>query len=105
MNKAEAKYESEVLFPSELQGQIIWHVYEGLTLKLGPDLRYTPDFIVQKVGGEIECHDVKPADKHGKPLIEDAGRVKMITAAEKFPFRFSSHWFDCTDKSWKEKVY
>jgi hypothetical protein len=114
MNKTEARYEVEVLMPLRVAGDVIWYVYEGVSFKLGPDLRYTPDFVVQLSNGEIECQDIKGSMKVKgdgtqpatyKPLVEDAGRVKMIAAAEKFPFRFSSHWFDRTEKSWKKKVY
>jgi hypothetical protein len=105
MNKTETRYEVEVLVPACRSGAVLWYVYEGVTFKLGPDLRYTPDFIVQRANGEIECRDVKPANKDGEPMIEDAGRVKMIAAAEKYPFRFSATWYDKTKGTWDEKAY
>ena len=105
MNKTEARYEVEILVPGARDGSILWWAFEGITVKLGPNLRYEPDFIVQRADGVVEIHDVKAGDKMGKPLIEDAGRVKMISAAEKFPFPVRVCWFDKTVGAWVSKVY
>lgn len=80
MNKTEAAYAEELRL-RELAGEVVWFKYEGVTLRLGPDCRYTPDFLVMLLGGELECHETKGFHR------EDA-MVKLRVAAEAFPFRF-----------------
>lgn len=90
MNKTEAAY-SLVLQVKKAAGDVLEFWFEGLTLKLGPDCRYTPDFVVQRADGSLELHEVKAgiveSDKV-KPLWKDDSAVKVRTAADKFPFRF-----------------
>lgn len=74
MNKTEAAY------AIRLSGRR-WR-FEGVTLKLADDCRYTPDFMVIAEDDVIEFHEVKG---HWR----DDARVKIRVAAEKFPmFRF-----------------
>lgn len=92
-NKTEARYAQHL----ELQkraGTVLWWAFEGITLKLAPDTRYTPDFAVMNIGGRLECHEVKAMNKKtGKPRYEDDARVKIACAAEKFrPLRFVMVW-------------
>lgn len=63
-----------------LAKEIAWYRYEGITLKLAPDTRYTPDFAVMLAGGELELHEVKGH-------MRDDAAVKLKVAAEQFPFR------------------
>lgn len=56
-----------------------WH-YEGLTLKLGDDCRYTPDFLVIYADGYMELHETKG-------FMRDDALVKLRTAARIYPFR------------------
>ena len=114
MNKTEARYEREVLMPLKVSGAIIRYGFEDHTFKLGPDLRYTPDFSVQLPDGEMEMHEVKAGaskkDSDGvriadKPRIEDDAKVKIIVAAEQLPYTFKLAWFDKTVGEWKERVY
>ena len=103
MNKTEARYMNEVLVPMMDNGEIIGFAFEQHTFKLGADLRYTPDFAVQKADGMMEFHEVKAAMRNGKPIVEDDARVKIIVAAEMLPYTFRMVW--PTAHGWKEKVY
>jgi hypothetical protein len=80
MNRMEKAY-SEVIIQRQRIGEVEWWAYEGITLKLAPDTRYTPDFAVMLADGSIEFHEVKG-------FMEDDAWVKLKVAAEKFPFRF-----------------
>lgn len=80
MNKTETAYAAHLEGIKTL-GAIEWFDYEAVTFRIAKDVRYTPDFLVMKNDGVLECHEVKgfwaPQDK-----------VRIRTAAEKFPFRF-----------------
>ena len=78
MNKTEAAY-GAVLELRKRGGEIAWYAYEGITLKLAPDTRYTPDFAVMLAGGEIELHEVKG-------FFREDAKLKCKLAAELFPF-------------------
>lgn len=82
MNGLEAAYAREVLEPLKLAGEVADYWFERLTFKLADDCRYTPDFVVQLAGGEIECHEVKGT------FIRDDAKVKLKVAATMFPFVF-----------------
>jgi hypothetical protein len=91
MNKTEAAYEA-YLGGLKVAGTIQFYEYEAVTLRLGKDTRYTPDFLVIAADGTLELHEVKAGkmqpDGSVKPLTEDASRAKLMIAAEMFPFRF-----------------
>jgi len=79
MNKTETAYDGHLW---SLRGRLyVWHRFEGITLKLAADTRYTPDFVVQTVSGQIELHECKG---HWR----DDARVKIKVAAAMYPFRF-----------------
>jgi len=79
MNKTETAYDAHLW---ALRGRLyVWHRYEGITFKLADDTRYTPDFMVQTVSGQIELHEVKG-------FWRDDARVKIKVAAALYPFRF-----------------
>lgn len=82
MNKMEAAY-SLVLDGRRASGEIIDYWFEAVSLNLAPGLRcaYTPDFLVQRADGVLECHEVKG-------FWEDDARVKIKVSADKFPFVF-----------------
>jgi hypothetical protein len=82
MNKTEAAYALE-LEAQKQAGDILWYVFEGITLKLAPDVRYTPDFFLMHQNGELECREVKSR------WIGDA-KPKIRIAANQFPFRFTA---------------
>ena len=79
MNKTETAYDAHLWAQ---RGRLyVWHRYEGITLKLADDTRYTADFVVQTISGQIELHEVKG-------FWRDDARVKIKVAAKLFPFRF-----------------
>lgn len=80
MTKLEADY-ALVLEARKRLGEIRDFRYEALTLRLGDDCRYTPDFMVMAMDDVIECHECK-GHRWAKNM------VKLRVAAEQFPFRF-----------------
>jgi len=80
MNKTEAQY-GAILEARKAAGEIVWYRFEGVTLKLADDTRYTPDFILMRSDGFLECHEVKG-------FWRDDAKVKIKVAASLYPFRF-----------------
>lgn len=80
MNKTEAAYDAH-LHLRKHAGEIVWHKFEGLKLRLADNTFYTPDFAVMAADGVIECHEVKGY------WMDDA-RAKIKIAADIYPFRF-----------------
>src|SRR5437773_3523117 len=58
MNQEERAYHDQ-LGLDLLAGRILWHRFGAFTLKLAPDLRYTPDFAVMLLDYSIVLIDVK----------------------------------------------
>ena len=81
MNKTEAEY-AEILEARRRRGEVVWWKYEGITLKLADNTRYTPDFAVMLPQGEFEFHETKGG------FIREDGWLKLKLAAGMFPFRF-----------------
>jgi len=81
MNKLEEAY-SWVLEARKRAGEIQWWAYEQITLKLAPDTRYTPDFVLLLADGLLQFHEVKGS------LFRDDAKVKIKVAASMFPFKF-----------------
>lgn len=79
MNRTEATY-AQGLEALRRAGRVEAYWYEGITLKLGPDCRYTPDFLVQMSDGELQLHECKG-------FRRDDAMVKLRTCLDKFPFR------------------
>lgn len=79
-NKTEKAYE-DMLETMLYAGEILWYKFEGITLKLADNTRYTPDFFVMNSNGILECHEVKG-------FWRDDAKVKIKVAAENFPFKF-----------------
>lgn len=109
MNGAETAY-SNFLFALKQAGEILEFRFEQITLKLGQDLRYTPDFFVLDPLGCIEFHEVKAkrkSKKTGKLVMhsEDDSRAKIIAAAEMMPwFTFRIVWLDPVSGNWDGKT-
>ena len=80
MNKTEAAYDAH-LHLRKHAGEIVWHKFEGLKLRLADNTFYTPDFAVMAADGVMECHEVKGY------WMDDA-RAKIKIAADMYPFRF-----------------
>jgi hypothetical protein len=91
-NKLEQEY--ELILDAAVKRQEIQEFgYEWLTLKLANDTRYTPDFFVLENDDTLTCVEVKAGMLNKQtnevvPLSEDASRIKIKVAAERFPFRF-----------------
>ena len=100
MNRLESEYASH-LKAREVAGEIAWWKFEALKLKLAKLTTYTPDFIVMRADGLLECHEVKPGSK-GKPFMLDDAAAKLKVAAEHFPFLFVLAWWDRSE-GWKFK--
>lgn len=79
-NKAEAAYEN-FLELRKNAGEILWHRFEAIKLRLADKTFYEPDFAVMLSDGQMEIHEVKGH-------WEDDARVKIKVAAEMYPFRF-----------------
>lgn len=92
-NKTEAAYEAHL----ELQlraGEIMGYRFEGITLKLADNTRFTPDFLVFSNDGVVELHDTKGTTKKklssgpvAAPWIEEDAKIKLKVCAELYPFR------------------
>jgi len=80
MNKTEAAY-AERLRQLEAVGEIQWHKFEGIKLRLADGMFYTPDFAVLAADGVMELHEVKG-------FWMDDARVKIRMAAALYPMRF-----------------
>lgn len=78
MNGAEAEF-YQLLELRRLAGEFCAIHFEQVTLKLGKDLRYTPDFFVVDKDGFISCYEVKG-------FFRDDSRVKILAAAQAFPY-------------------
>jgi hypothetical protein len=82
MNKTESAYAS-VLRDAQSLGDILWHKFEGVKLRLADNTFYTPDFAVLAKDGVLECHEVKG-------FWQDDARAKIKIAADLYPIRFKA---------------
>lgn len=80
MNKTEGTYDAH-LWQRRVAGEILWHKFEGVKLRLADNTFYTPDFAVLPADGVFEIHEVKG-------YWQDDARVKIKVAAALYPFRF-----------------
>lgn len=86
MNKTETRYANTVLELSRLAGEIFSYQYEAITLKLGPDLRFTPDFFIVKYDiGWAHCRPVFELHETKGGFTRDDALVKIKAAAQQFP--------------------
>lgn len=85
MNKAEARYEAEVLKPGLMSGDVLWFKFEGIKLRLADNTFLTVDFAVLRADSVLEMVDVKG----GAAIFMDDARAKMKIAADIYPFPFS----------------
>lgn len=112
MNKGETAYYAHLAMEQRL-GAVAFFEYEGITLKLGEDLRYTPDFLVMLADGSIQFHEIKGRKKFKRPdgsviregpFVEEDARAKIVMAAAKFPFPFRMVW-PAANGEWEAKEY
>ena len=80
MNKTEAAYDQH-LEGRKQAGEIVWHKFEAVKLRLADNTFYSPDFCVLARDHVLEMHDVKG-------FWRDDARVKIKVAASLYPFRF-----------------
>ncbi|WP_313256400.1 DUF1064 domain-containing protein [Stenotrophomonas acidaminiphila] len=80
MNQTEAAY-AERLRALQHAGEILWHRFEGIKLRLADNTFFTPDFAVLAADGVMELHEVKG-------FWQDDARAKIKIAADQYPFRF-----------------
>ncbi|KIQ21560.1 DUF1064 domain-containing protein [Xanthomonas campestris] len=80
LNKTEQAYAAHLEL-LRAAGQIVWHRFEGVKLRLADNTFYTPDFAVMAADGVLEMHEVKG-------FWTDDARVKIKVAADQYPFRF-----------------
>ncbi|MDD5305058.1 MAG: DUF1064 domain-containing protein, partial [Elusimicrobia bacterium] len=80
MNALERAYSAQLDLLKRAGRVAEWH-YQGLTLRLGADLRYTPDFDVFLPDGTLELIEIKG-------WMRDDARVKLRAAASAYPFVF-----------------
>jgi hypothetical protein len=80
MNKLEAAYAQELELRRRV-GEIDRWYFQEIKLRLGDDCQFIPDFFLMLANGEFECHETKG-------FFRDDAKVKIVAAAEKFPFRF-----------------
>ena len=107
-NKTETAYEAHLNL-RKITGEVVWFQFEGITFKLGPDCKYTPDFPVMLTDGTLEIHEIKGTEKRKKlsgegysvPRFEDDARAKIAVAASMFPFVFKVVFK--IDGNWIEK--
>lgn len=109
-NKTEAAYESHLNL-RKIIGEVEWFEFEGITLRLADDTRYTADFDVMLTSGVLELHEIKGTEKRTKksgeeysvPRFEDDARVKIAVAAAQFPMVFKVVYR--VDGNWVEREY
>jgi hypothetical protein len=80
MNKTEARYDAH-LWQRFHAGEILWHKFEAIKLRLADNTFYTCDFAVLAADCTLEMHEVKG-------FWQDDARVKIKVAASLYPFRF-----------------
>jgi hypothetical protein len=109
MNSTERRY-AQYLDLQKAVGEILWYGFETVTIKLGPDCRFTPDFLVMLSDGSLSFHDTKgsKAIKTGKrsgqtqPYVEEDARVKTCVLAANFVIPISFVW-QRQDGEWEKR--
>lgn len=90
MTKLETAYGAH-LGLQKAAGEILAYWFEEITLKLGPDVRYTPDWLVMRTDRVLELHETKPIGgagirAKGGPRFGNDSIVKLRACAGSFPF-------------------
>ena len=90
MTKLEIAYGAH-LGLQKAAGEILAFWFEEITLKLGPDVRYTPDWLVMRTDRVLELHETKPIGgagirAKGGPRFGNDSVVKLRACAGSFPF-------------------
>ena len=103
-------------YDSQLEERYAWHLAIELaggrirawkphpgSLKIAEGVRYNPDFLVVRLDGVIEFHEVKGGYKKDSKRY-DKGRIKFRTAAEAFPW-FQFVWVTWQKGQWQVEKY
>lgn len=102
MNRTETRFRDEVVLPLVASGTVVGWWFEEWTFKLGPDLRYTPDFVLLFSDGSLEVREVKARDRRtGKYRAEDDAKVKMKAFAETMPLAMVVAFPGATKGTWE----
>lgn len=80
LNKTELAYQNH-LDARKAAGEVLWHKFEGVKLRLADNTFLTIDFPVMVADGTLEMHEVKG-------WWTDDSRAKTKIAASMYPFRF-----------------
>jgi hypothetical protein len=76
MNATEQAYD-ELLEGKRLSGEIVWHGFGCIRVRLADGAWYKPDFVVIPAYGKIEFHEVKG-------YWREASRVRIKVAADRY---------------------
>lgn len=79
-------------------GQIVAWWYEKWTFKLADDLRYTPDFVIQRPNGALEVEEVKG-------FWRDDARAKVRMFVELYPFPVRAYTKAKTHSGWDVETF
>lgn len=90
MSKLEIAYDAHLAL-QKAAGEIVEFWYEKITLKLGPNCHYKPDFMVMRTDRVLELHETKPIGgagirAKGGPRFGNDSIVKLRACAGSFPF-------------------
>lgn len=80
MNNTEAAYDAHLQMLHRA-GEIIWHKFEHIKLRLADKTFLTVDFAVLPASGLLELREVKG-------FFRDDAKVKIKVAASMYPFKF-----------------
>lgn len=95
MNKTEAAYDAHLRLLQHA-GEVLWHKFEAVKLRLADKTFYTGDFMVMAKDNVLEVHEVKG-------FWQDDARVKIKVAASLYPFRFLA--VTKTKTGWETEVF
>lgn len=116
MNATECTYDAHLrncADPNRLIADPVrWWDFQPITILLGPDCRFTPDFLVLYSDDRLELHDTKGAKKIkvGKRAgektfwAEEDARIKARVTAAQFPIPIYFVW-SLGDGSWGKKGF
>lgn len=81
LNRTEQAYLEKLLDDPDIIG--VWP--HGIRVVLGDNLRYEPDFLIQRRDGTLEIHETKHEWSNGQRGRDDS-RAKIKMTASLFPF-------------------
>ena len=111
MNATERAY-SDYLLSQRIAGEVRWYDFQRLTIVLGPNCRFTPDFLILYADDHLEAHDTKGAKKIkvGKRAgektfwAEEDARIKARVTLAQFPIPVFFVW-SLGDGNWGKKGF